>query len=179
MKSQKLNLTMAVATLLVFSALGFAQTNGPSAVNLKSQNGVEEEEGQTIVGTTLKKTYISSGSPSLSVPGETFTTLDPGTTVTCPAPGTCTLVVDAWATSGGNATTGNQRALVLLVDGAYSGFGGPFLGADEADGTYSQMTDLDAPVKIKAGKHTVSIQAFSFYGTTVAFYRTIYKVYKP
>lgn len=177
MKSRKLNLTIAVATLLVFSALGFAQTSA-SVVNLKSQSDVEPG-GQTIVATVLKKTYISSGSPFLSIPADTFTALDPGTTVTCPAPGSCTLVVDAWATSGGNATAGNQRALVLVVDGVDSGFGGPFLGYDAADGSYSAMTDLDAPVKISAGKHTVSIQAFSFSGTTVAFYRTIYKVYKP
>ncbi len=179
MNSRKMNLTVAVATLLAFSALGFAQTNNASVVGLKNQSGVEEEGAQTIGATVLKKTYISSGSPFLSVPGDTFTTLDPGTTVTCPGTGTCTLVVDAWATSGGNTIAGNNRALVLVVDGTSSGFGGPYLGADATDGTYSAMTDLDGPVKIKAGKHTVSIQAFSTYGTTIAFYRTIYKVYKP
>jgi hypothetical protein len=179
MKSQKMNLTIAVAILLAFSTLSFAQTNGASAVNLKNQNGVEEESAQTIAATVLKKTYISSGSPFLSVPGDTFTPLDPGTTVTCPGPGTCTLVVDAWATSGGNSAAGNNRALVLYVDGVASGFGGAFLGEDATDGSFSAMTDLDAPVKIKAGKHTVSISAFSVLGDTVAFYRTIYKVYKP
>jgi hypothetical protein len=178
MKSRKMNLTIAVASLLAFSALAFAQTDGASVVNLKDQNGAEPET-QAIVATVLKHTYISSGTPNLSIPAGTFTTVDSGTTVTCPAPGTCTLVVDAWATSGGNATPGNQRALILLVDGNYSGFGGPYLGEDAADGTYSAMTDLDGPVKIKAGKHKVSIQADSFYGTTIAFYRTIYKVYKP
>jgi hypothetical protein len=178
MKSRKMNQTITVAILLAFSALGFAQTNGASVVNLKKQNDVEPEP-QVIAATVLKKTYISSGSPGLSVPAEAFTALDPGTTVTCPSPGTCTLVVDAWATSGGNATAGNNRALVLIVDGDSSGFGGPFLGEDEADGTYSSMTDLDGPVKITAGKHTVSIQAFSALGTTIAFYRTIYTVYKP
>jgi hypothetical protein len=172
-----MNLISTVAILLALSTLGLAQTKSASAVNLKDQNGVEEETA--IAATVLKKTYISSGSPYLSVPGGTFTTLDPGTTVTCPGPGTCTLVVDAWATSGENTSAGNQRALVLVVDGAASGFGGPYLGEDAADGSYSSMTDLDAPVKIKEGKHTVSIQAISFYGTTIPFYRTIYKIYKP
>jgi hypothetical protein len=178
MKSRKMNLAITGAILLAFSALGFAQTNGASVVNLKNKDGAEAEP-EVIAATVLKKTYISSGSPDLSVPGETFTTLDPGTTVTCPSPGTCTLVVDAWATSTGGSTPGNERALLLVVDGNNSGFGGPYLGEDSADGNYSAMTDLDAPVKITAGKHTVSIQAFSWYGTNIAFYRTIYKVYKP
>jgi hypothetical protein len=178
MKSQKMNLTIAVATLLAFSGLGFGQTNRASAVDLQNQNEVEPGP-QTLPATVLKKTYISSGSPYLAIPGDTFTNLDPGTTVTCPGPGTCTLVVDAWATSGGNSTVGNNRALVLILDGTASGFGGPYLGEDAVDGSYSAMTDLDAPVKIKAGTHKVSIQAFSQAGNTIAYYRTIYKVYKP
>jgi hypothetical protein len=177
MKSRKMNLTIAVAILLTFCAQGFAQTNGASVANLKNQNGVGQE-AQAIVATVLKKTYISSGAPNLFVPAGTYTTLDSGTTVTCPGPGTCTLLVDAWATSGGTVTAGNERALILIVDGEHGGFGG-YLGEDAADGTYSSMTDLDAPATITAGKHTVSIQAYSRFSTTIAYYRTIYRVYKP
>lgn len=165
-------LALTVSCVSVFAAAQHAARPDTS----KYQAANSGKEAPAIANTVIKKTYISSGAPFLAVPAGIFTTLDPGTIVLCPGTTNCTLLVDAWATSGNSA--GGNRALCTVVDGNIVGFCA-YLGDDQTTGEFSAMTSLDAPILIGPGNHSASIQIFSNGGTTVAFFRTVYRVYKP
>jgi len=170
-------LTVCLAiTILSISAFAATGNAGPDTSTFRAPD-VSKEAPLSLTATVIKKTYITSGAPFLAVPAATFTTLDPGGTVTCAGASNCTLVVDAWATSGGNAA-GGDRALCTIVDGSIVGFCA-YLGNDLTTGEFSAFSSNDANIVIGPGNHSVSIQVFSNGGTTVAFYSTRYRVYKP
>jgi hypothetical protein len=164
----------ATITVLLVTAVAFAQSAGPD--KSRFVGSATSKEAPLTAATVIKKTYLNSGAPFLSVPAGTFTVLDPGTTINCPGASNCTLVVDAWATSANAA--GGDRALCTVVDNTIVGFCA-YAGNDSTTGEFSAFASLDGNITIGPGNHSAFIYVFSNGGTTVAFYSTRYRVYKP
>jgi hypothetical protein len=164
----------ATITVLLVSVVAFAQSAGPDKSRFVAP--AISKDAPLTANTVIKKTYLNSGAPFLAVPAATFTVLDPGTTVNCPGTSNCTLSVDAWATSSNSA--GGNRALCTVVDNAIVGFCA-YDGDDATTGEFSAFSALDGNITLGPGNHSVFIYVFSNGGTTVAFYSTRYRVYKP
>jgi len=107
-----------------------------------------------------------------------FNTEDSGSKFTCVSgSGTCTLVVNSFATSSGGGIANDDRALCQVVDGnivgacAYNGY-------DAADGSYSAISSINNVV-VSAGVHTAYMTFYSTSGTTMYTYTNLYSIYKP
>ncbi len=121
--------------------------------------------------------FVTTGTPyAVLVAG--FNNEDSGAKFTClSGSGTCTLVVNSFATSSGGGLANDDRALCLIVDGnivgacAYNGY-------DAADGSYSAISSINTTV-VSAGVHTAYMSFYSTYGTTMYTYTNQYSIYKP
>jgi len=122
--------------------------------------------------------YFTTGTPyAVLVAG--FNVEDSGVKFTCSpsGSGTCTLVVNSFATSSGGGLANDDRALCLVVDGAIVG-ACAYNGYDAADGSYSAISSLNSTV-VTAGAHTAYITFYSTDGTTMYTYTNQYNIYKP
>lgn len=124
-----------------------------------------------------KATYFTTASPyAVLVAG--FNVEDSGVQFTCTSgSGTCTLVVNSFATSSAGGLANDDRALCLVVDGAIAG-ACAYNGYDAADGSYSAISSLNSTV-VSAGVHTAYISFYSTSGTTMYTYTNQYSIWKP
>ena len=130
-----------------------------------------------LVNEINKSTFFTTASPyAVLVAG--FNVEDGGVQFTCTSgSGTCTLVVNSFATSSGGGLANDDRALCLVVDGAIAG-ACAYNGYDAADGSYSAISSLNNTV-VTAGVHTAYISFYSTSGTTMYTYTNQYNIYKP
>ena len=128
---------------------------------------------ETIISTFFHNT-VNTG---ISEAAGTFVQID-SQAVTCPAaPGTCTVTVGANVEASGGANATNEWAICVLVDGVYAD-SCPYQGELLADGNYSAGYELQS-VSVPKGKHTLSVQVFSYSGLTLGYYTIQYSNYKP
>jgi hypothetical protein len=122
-------------------------------------------------------TFFTTGTPyAVLVAG--FNIEDSGGKFTClSGSGTCTLVVNSFATSSGGGVADDDRALCLVVDGAIVG-ACAYNGYDASDGSYSAISSINTTV-VSAGVHTAYISFYSTSGTTMYTYTNQYSIYKP
>jgi hypothetical protein len=128
------------------------------------------------VNEVIGRTFITTASTNYVTLVAGFNTEDSGISFSCPS-GTCTLVVDSFATSGTNTTTGNNRALCLVVDGSIVG-ACAFNGDDATDGSYSAINSINT-FKVAAGAHSAFMYFYSTDGTTMYTYTNVYRLYRP
>ncbi len=122
-------------------------------------------------------TFITTGTP-YAVLAAGFNTEDSGGKFTClSGSGTCTLVVNSFATSSGGGLADDDRALCLIVDGSIVG-ACAYNGYDASDGSYSAISSINSTV-VSAGVHTAYMSFYSTYGTTMYTYTNQYNIYKP
>lgn len=174
MKKNSFVFSVAVAVLCVavFSTMAVAGGNKAPGPNTQGVQVAQSADAPLTVNHVLKKTYINSGIPSLAIAAATFTPLDTPVGAVCPGTaGTCTLLVDAFATSNG---TGN-RALCVVIGGIVGAC--PYSG--KADGTFSQIHNSEVALTIPLGTTTAQVVVFSDTAAVVYTYRTTYRVYKP
>jgi len=106
-----------------------------------------------------------------------FTTID-SLDVTCPkANASCTVVIAANVQASGGANAGNLWAILPVVDSTYLD-NGPVQGELLADATYSTGYELQT-ISVPPGKHTLSVQVYSYDGLTVGYQQIQYSMYKP
>jgi hypothetical protein len=128
---------------------------------------------ETIISTFIHNTLNTGITESAG----TFVQID-SQTLTCPAaPGTCTVSVAANVEASGGANASNNWAICVLVDGVYAD-SCPYQGELLADSSYSTGYELQS-VSVPKGKHTLSVQVFSFDGLTLGYYTIQYSNYKP
>jgi len=129
------------------------------------------------VNEVSKSTFFTTASPyAVLVAG--FNTEDSGAKFTCTSgSGTCTLVVNSFATSSGGGLANDDRALCLVVDGVIAGACG-YNGYDAADGSYSAISSINTTV-VSAGVHTAYMTFYTTSGTTMYTYTNQYSIYKP
>ena len=129
------------------------------------------------VNEVSKSTFFTTASPyAVLVAG--FNTEDSGAKFTCTSgSGTCTLVVNSFATSSGGGLANYDRALCLVVDGVIAGACG-YNGYDAADGSYSAISSINTTV-VSAGVHTAYMTFYTTFGTTMYTYTNQYSIYKP
>src|SRR5258708_4344410 len=171
---KKQSLLIALLCVAVFSTMAFAagkKAPGPNTT------GVQVAQSLTAPASTkhvLKGTYTNGGILNFTMPAGTFVALD-AATVVCPI-GTCTLLADAFATSGGDTATGN-RALCIAVNGGIVG-SCPYSGEEAADGSYSQIAHHETGFTFSVW---VTVQPFAFTGgtPTISTFPSKYSVYKP
>jgi len=122
-------------------------------------------------------TFITSATGYVSLVAG-FNTEDSGAKFTCTSgSGTCTLVVNSFATSSGGGFANDDRALCLVVDGNIAG-ACAYNGYDAADGSYSAISSINNVV-VTAGVHTAYMTFYSTDGTTMFTYTNQYSIYKP
>ena len=129
------------------------------------------------VNEVSKSTFFTTASPyAVLVAG--FNTEDSGAKFTCTSgSGTCTLVVNSFATSSGGGLASDDRALCLVVDGVIAG-ACAYNGYDAADGSYSAISSINTTV-VSAGVHTAYMTFYTTSGTTMYTYTNQYSIYKP
>lgn len=152
-----------------------------SAVDHKGGPPREEVQAAPIAPPPLAnevigRTYITTASTNYVTLVAGFNTEDSGISFSCPS-GTCTLVVDSFATSGTNTTAGNNRALCLVVDGNIVG-ACAFNGADATDASYSAINSINT-FTVGAGAHSAYMYFYSTDGTTMYTYTNVYRLYRP
>lgn len=171
-------ISLAVILCLTLATSAFAagkKAPGPPTAGVQAPVGTD---APLTTNRVVKKTYITSGIPFVTLPAATFTALDAPVGALCPAAiAPCTLLVDAYATSGADAAGGN-RALCLALNGALVG-ACPYSGRSATDGSFSAFGTDEIEVAIGAGTTTAQIFAFSDTGATVYTYRVVYRVMKP
>jgi hypothetical protein len=127
------------------------------------------------VNEVIGRTFITTASPNITLTAG-FNTEDSGISFSCPS-GTCTLVVDSFATSGANTFAGNNRALCLVVDGNIVG-ACAYDGSDATDGTYSAVNAINT-WQVSAGAHSAFMYFYTVDGTTMYTYTNVYRLYRP
>ena len=169
-KMSKLTISI-LTTLLLLGAYASAADHkpGPSRDAAPASQIAPPASVNEVIG----RTFITTATPSIFLPAG-FNAEDSGVSFTCPS-GTCTLVVDSFATSG--SSTGGNRALCLLVDGFIVG-ACAYDGSDATDGSYSAVNAINNFV-VSAGAHTASIDFYTSGGTTMYTYTNVYRLYRP
>src|ERR1019366_5488196 len=126
------------------------------------------------VSEMTSSTFYTTGSPyAVLVAG--FNTEDSGVKFTCKSgSGTCSLVVNSFATSSGGGVASDDRALCLIVDGSIAGA----CGYDASDGSYSAISSINV-ASVTSGVHTAYMSFYTTYGTTMFTYTNVYSIYKP
>jgi hypothetical protein len=170
-----------LSVLVVFSIL---LTGAFFIVSASSHRSAPPGRGQhfnTVVpafsqNETIGHTYLTSGAPNVVFINAGFTVEDSGVSFNCAAT-SCTLVADMWATTGGDVSQPDNRALCLTLDGNIVG-NCAFLGEGAADGTYSAEQSLNSSA-VAHGAHTAQIQIYSSTGENLAFYNNVYRVFHP
>jgi hypothetical protein len=162
-----------LTTLLLLGAFASAadQKPGPSRDNVPAAPIAPPPAVNEVIG----RTFITTNSPSITLPAG-FNTEDSGISFSCPS-GTCTLVVDSFATSGANSFSGNNRALCLVVDSTIVG-ACAYDGSDATDGTYSAVNAINT-FKVSAGAHSAFMYFYTVDGTTMYTYTNVYRLYRP
>jgi hypothetical protein len=126
----------------------------------------------------LNKANFFTTATGYTVLAAGFNTEDSGAKFTCVSgSGTCTLVVNSFATSSGGGIANDDRALCLVVDGNIAG-ACAYNGYDTADGSYSAISSINNVV-VTAGVHTAYMLFYSTDGTTLYTYTNLYSIYKP
>ena len=128
-----------------------------------------------LVNEVIGRTYITTATPNITLVAG-FNTEDSGISFSCPS-GTCTLVVDSFATSGGNTAASNNRALCLVVDGNIVG-ACAYDGSDATDDTYSAVNAINT-FTVGSGAHSAFMYFYSVDGTTMYTYTNVYRLYRP
>lgn len=129
------------------------------------------------VSEMTSSTFYTTGSPyAVLVAG--FNTEDSGVKFTCKSgSGTCSLVVNSFATSSGGGVASDDRALCLIVDGNIAG-ACAYNGYDASDGSYSAVSSINV-ASVTSGVHTAYMSFYTTYGTTMFTYTNVYSIYKP
>ena len=129
------------------------------------------------VNEVSKSTFFTTASPYAALVAG-FNTEDSGAKFTCTiGSGTCTLVVNSFATSSGGGLANDDRALCLVVDGVIAG-ACAYNGYDAGDGSYSAISSINTTV-VSAGVQTAYMTFYTTSGTTVYTYANQYSIYKP
>jgi hypothetical protein len=158
-----------VGAYFVVSAAEIHEAGPPRDISsLHFPPAVNEVNKSTFFTTATAYTVLVAG----------FNTEDSGAKFTCVSgSGTCTLVVNSFATSSGGGIANDDRALCLVVDGNIAG-ACAYNGYDTADGSYSAISSINNTV-VSAGVHTAYMTFYSTSGTTMYTYTNQYSIYKP
>jgi|SRR5579859_1751264 len=122
-------------------------------------------------------TFYTTGTPYATLVAG-FNNEDSGVQFTCKSgSGTCSLVVNSFATSSGGGVASDDRALCLIVDGNIAG-ACAYNGYDASDGSYSAISSINV-ASVSNGVHTAYMSFYSTFGTTMYTYTNQYTIYKP
>lgn len=176
-KKSSLIVALTILGVLTFSMVAIAGGRKAPGPNTQGVQVAQSADAPLTVNHALKKTYINSGFGT-TLAAATFVPLDTPVGAVCPGlSGTCTLLVDAFATSGVDPSGGN-RALCVAVNGSIVG-ACPYSGRSATDGSFSMFANSEQAISIPFGTSTVQTLAFSDTGASVYTFRVTYRVYKP